>query len=94
MPIPVVDQLRTLHAWSPLLGYLRRISTTLDARERAVVLGDLAEWLAEKTNTKFDDRLASRVAAVLKTPEGVELVREVVAIADQIADTMPQEPNS
>lgn len=91
MPIPVVDQIRTLHAWSPMLGYLRRISTTLDARERSLILGDMAEWLAEKTATKFDDRLASRLAAVLKTPEGVELVREVVAIVDQIADAMPQE---
>jgi hypothetical protein len=94
MPIPLVDQIRTLHAWSPLVGYLRRISTTLDARERAVVLGDLAEWLAEKTGTKFDDRLALRFAAVLKTPEGVELVREVVSIVDQIADAMPQETDS
>lgn len=91
MPIPVVDQIRTLHAWSPMLGYLRRISTTLDARERSLILGDMAEWLAEKTATKFDDRLASRLSAVLKTPEGVELVREVVAIVDQIADAMPQE---
>lgn len=94
MPIPVVDQIRTLHAWSPMLGYLRRISTTLDARERSLILGDMAEWLAEKTATKFDDRLASRLAAVLKTPEGVELVREVVAIVDQIADAMPQEIDS
>jgi hypothetical protein len=94
MPIPLVDQIRTLHAWSPLVGYLRRISDTLDARERAVVLGDLAEWLAEKTGTKFDDRLASRFAAVLKTPEGVELVREVVSIVDQIIEAMPQETDS
>jgi len=94
MPIPIVDQIRTLHAWSPLLGYLRRISMTLDARERAVVLGDLAEWLAEKTGTKFDDRLAARFGAVMRTPEGVEFVREIVAIADQIADTMPQETDS
>lgn len=94
MPLPTLAELRTLHEWSPLLGYVRRISTTLDARERAVILGDMAEWIAEKTNTRFDDRLASRVAAVLKTPEGVELVREVVAVADEIIDAMPQEPTS
>jgi hypothetical protein len=101
MPIPLVDQIRTLHAWSPLLGYLRRISTTLDARDRAVVLGDLAEWLAEKTGTKCDDRLALRFAAVMRTPEGVEFVREIVAIADQIVaiadqivDAIPQETDS
>lgn len=90
----VLEQIRTLHAWSPLLGYARRLSTTLDARERAVILGDMAEWISERTATRFDDRLAARLSAVLKTPEGVELVREVVAIVDQIADSLPQETDS
>lgn len=94
MPLPVVEQLRLLHAWSPLLGYLRRLSTTLDSRERAVIIGDLLEWVAEKTASRFDDRLAARLSAVLRTPEGVELVREAVAIADTIADSLPEEPTS
>jgi len=69
MPLPIVDQLRLLHAWSPLLGY-------------------------EKPASRFDDRLAARLSAVLRTPEGVELVRETVAIADTIADSLPEEPTS
>lgn len=94
MPLPVVDQLILLHRWSPLLGYLRRLSATLDARERAEVIAEMLEWLAAKTGTPFDDRLASRVGSVLRTPEGVELVREIVAIVDAISDSLPQEPAS
>jgi hypothetical protein len=94
MPLPVVDQLILLHRWSPLLGYLRRLSTTIDARDRAEVIAEMLEWLAEKTGSRLDDRLAARVAAVLRTPEGVELVREAVAIVDTISDSLPQEPAS
>jgi hypothetical protein len=94
MPLPVVDQLILLHRWSPLLGYLRRLSTTLDARDRAEVIAEMLEWLADKTGSRLDDRLAARLSAVLRTPEGVELVRETVAIADTIADSLPEEPAS
>jgi hypothetical protein len=82
----IVEQVRLLREWSPLIGYGRRLAATLDARERAVIIGDLLEWLAEKTQTRFDDRLATRVAAILKTPEGTDLVRELLAIADALND--------
>ena len=80
----IVKQVRLLHEWSPLIGYGRRLAATLDAGERAVIIGDFLEWLAEKTQTRFDDRLATRVAAILKTPEGTDLIRELLAIADAL----------
>jgi hypothetical protein len=82
----IIEQVRLLHEWSPLIGYGRRLAGPLDAGERAVIIGDLLEWLAEKTRTQFDDRVASRVAAILKTPEGIDLVRELLAIADALND--------
>jgi hypothetical protein len=91
MPIPTLSELRTLHEWSPILGYLRRLSATLDARERAVILGDMVEWVSEKVKLPFLERLAAKFAAVLKTPEGVDLVREAVVVGDKIVDSMPQE---
>jgi hypothetical protein len=82
----IIEQVRLLHEWSPLIGYGRRLAGPLDAGERAVIIGDLLEWLAEKTRTKFDDRVASRVAAILRTPEGIDLIRELLAIADALND--------
>ena len=91
MPLPVVDQLILLHRWSPILGYLRRLSATLDARERAVILGDMVEWVSEKVKLPFLERLAVKFAAVVKTPEGIDLVREAVVVGDKIVDSMPKE---
>lgn len=82
----IIEQARLLHEWSPLIGYARRLTATLDAGERSVIIGDLLEWLAEKTQTNFDDRVATRVSAILKTPEGTDLVRELLAIADTLND--------
>ena len=82
----IIEQARLLHEWSPLIGYGRRLTSTLDAGERSVIIGDLLEWLAEKTQTNFDDRVATRVSAILKTPEGTDLVRELLAIADTLND--------
>jgi hypothetical protein len=90
MAAGIIDQVRLLHEWSPLLGYLRRLSKTLDARDRALVITDLAEWLASKTATRIDDRLVSRMAAVVKTPEGEALVRDLVALADAFLDSLPE----
>ena len=82
----IIEQVRLLHEWSPLIGYGRRLAGPLDAGERSVIIGDLLEWLTEKTQTKFDDRVAARVAAILKTPEGTDLIRELLAIADALND--------
>lgn len=82
----IIEQARLLHEWSPLIGYGRRLTATLGAGERSVIIGDLLEWLAEKTQTNFDDRVATRVSAILKTPEGTDLVRELLAIADTLND--------
>lgn len=87
MPVAIVEQIRLLHEWSPLLGYGRRLGATLDARERAAVIGEMLKWLALKTRTTLDDRIAADIAAVLRTPEGVTLVRDLVSLGDALANT-------
>jgi hypothetical protein len=91
MPIPTPRELWTLHQWSPLLGYARRLSETLDARERADIVADATEWVAAKLQVPVVARLAARVAAVVRTPEGVELLREAVAVSDKVIDSLPKE---
>jgi len=91
MPIQTLSELRTLHEWSPILGYGRRLRDTLDARERAEILAEAAEWFASKTQSKLDDRVAKKLAAVFKTQAGVELVDTALTVVDEILDSMPKE---
>jgi hypothetical protein len=92
MPIPTPRELWLLHKWSPLLGYLRRLSETLDARERAVIVSDATEWVSSQVKAPTLGRLASKLSAVMRTPEGVELVREAVLVGDKLVASMEQTP--
>jgi hypothetical protein len=42
------------------------------------------EWLATKTKSQIDDRIVSRLADVLRTPQGEALVRELVSLAEGV----------
>jgi hypothetical protein len=88
MPAGVIDQLRALRDWAPAIGYARRYSAAANEAERSNVIADALEWAASRTVGRLDDRLASRVADILRTPQGVALVREVLSIVD----SLPQEP--
>lgn len=90
MPSGMLDQLRVLRDWAPAIGYARRYSAAADDAARSVVIADALEWAASRTAGRLDDRLASRAADILRTAQGVALVREVLAIADSI----PQEPTT
>jgi hypothetical protein len=72
----MLDNVRLLVEWAPLLGYGRRLSA-------AEVIADALEWLASRTGNRIDDELARHLAAVLKTPEGAALAGW---IADKAAD--------
>lgn len=85
----MVEQLRLLAEWAPMLGYARRYAATDNPQERALVAADAAEWLASKTASKLDDRLVRHAIAILKTNEGAALVRDLVSIVD----SLPKEPN-
>lgn len=78
MSIPSLEQLRTLARWSPLLGYARRYTAERDADARSAIVADALEWAAGQTESRLDDELAGRLAAVLKTAEGAALVRWIV----------------
>lgn len=79
----MLDNVRTLVEWAPLLGYARRLSAAVDDPGRADAIADAIEWLASRTGNRMDDELARLVAAVLHTPQGAALARW---IADRAAD--------
>lgn len=88
MPAGMLEQIRVLRDWAPAIGYARRYAAAVNEADRAVVIADALEWAASRTAGRLDDRLASRVAAVLRSPQGVALVSEILSVVDSI----PQEP--
>jgi hypothetical protein len=80
--ISIVEKLQLLQEWAPLISYGQRLVATNDQYAKAVIVGDAIEWLSSKTQSKFDDELAKRLVAIVKTKEGEDLVRWLVAQAE------------
>lgn len=76
------QQIALLNAWAPLIGYGQRFINAADPYQKALVVGEAAEWVAAKTDAKLDDELVKRLADILKTKEGEALVRFVLAQAE------------
>lgn len=73
------QSLMLLQRWSPLIGYGQRFVAEADPYRRSLIVADAVEWLASQTQARVDDELVSKLAAVLKTPAGEDLVRWVMA---------------
>jgi hypothetical protein len=72
------------YAWSPLLSYGQRFLAEGDPYKRSLIVSEGGEWLATKTKSQIDDRIVSRLADVLRTPQGEALVRELVSLAEGV----------
>lgn len=73
------QSLMLLQRWAPLVGYGQRFVAEADPYKRSLIVADAVEWLASQTQARVDDELVSKLAAVLKTPAGEDLVRWVMA---------------
>ena len=80
--LSIWQQIALLQAWSPLLSYGQRFMAEADPYKRSIIVAEACEWLATKTKAGVDDRIVSRVADVLKTPQGEALVRELLTLAE------------
>ena len=72
------QSLMLLQRWAPLVGYGQRFMAEADPYKRSLIVSDAVEWLASQTQAKADDELVTKLAAVLKTPAGEDLVRWVM----------------
>jgi hypothetical protein len=79
------ENVRLLAEWSPLISILKSIVSETDVGKQAVYVTDALEWLAAKSKNKLDDELASKVAAIVKTPEGVALLKFIVQLVEGVA---------
>lgn len=66
----LLDKLRLMTEWAPLVGRLQTITSAKSAHERAIAIVSAAQWAAGKSPTTIDDEALAHVEAVLKTDEG------------------------
>jgi hypothetical protein len=78
------QSLMLLQRWAPLIGYGQRFMAEADPYKRSLIVADAVEWLASQTQAKADDELVTKLAAVLKTPAGEDLVRWVMAQVEAV----------
>lgn len=83
----MLDNIRLLAEWAPLVGYARRLSAASTDSQRADAIGDVIEWLASKTESRLDNELAKRLAAVLRTQEGADLAGWISDKATELEKT-------
>lgn len=68
--MPLLDKLRLIAEWSPMLARLQAVATAEEPHDRAVALVDALQWAAGKSTTTIDDEALEHIEALLKTPEG------------------------
>jgi hypothetical protein len=69
---PLLDRLKLLAEWAPLLAQLQIIGSAQSPHEQAVAIVKTLQWAAGKSTTTLDDEALRHVEAVLRTKEGKE----------------------
>jgi hypothetical protein len=69
---PLLDRLKLLAEWAPLLAQLQIIGSAQSPHEQAVAIVKTLQWAAGKSTTTLDDETLRHVEAVLRTKEGKE----------------------
>jgi len=78
--MPILEQLKLLAQWGPLLGRLQTIALAPTPKDRALAVLDALEFAAGQTKTTIDDQVISHLEAVLKTPEGAALFNWIATL--------------
>jgi hypothetical protein len=76
--LSIWEKLALIQAWAPLLTFGQQYLSATDPFAKGIIVSELAEWLASKTDSSLDDELVRHLAAMLKTPQGESLVRWAV----------------
>jgi hypothetical protein len=68
--LPILEKLKLLAEWAPLLGRLQAVVTAETPHDQAVAVVKTLQWAAGKSGTELDDEALFHLEALLKTPEG------------------------
>lgn len=79
--IPILEQIKLLAQWGPMLGFLQQVASAATPRDKAIAILGALLFAAGKTKTTVDDDVIKHLEAILKTPEGGALFDRVVSLA-------------
>lgn len=66
----LLEKLKLLAEWSPLLLRLQDIGAAKAPSEQAIAIVKLLQWVAGKSMTSVDDEALEHIESVLRTAEG------------------------
>jgi hypothetical protein len=76
--LPILEKLKLLAEWAPLLGRLQAVVTAETPHDQAVAVVKTLQWAAGKSGTELDDEAFFHLEALLKTPEGAAFFQWIV----------------
>lgn len=77
--MPLLEKLKLLAEWSPLLGKLQGIVTATEPHDQALAIVSALQWAAGKSGTEIDDEALEHVEAVLRSDAGKAAFAWVIA---------------
>jgi hypothetical protein len=77
--MPILDKLKLLAEWAPLLGRLQGVMDATTPEQQALAVVKALQWAAGKSSTDIDDEALYHIEAVLKSAEGKAAFGWIVA---------------
>lgn len=68
--MPILEKLKLLAEWAPLLGRFQAVMDASTPEEQALAIVKALQWAAGKSSTDIDDEALYHIEAVLKSDEG------------------------
>lgn len=80
----IIDQVRLVQEYWPLVTLGRQALSEKDPYKRAMLLADAVEWLASKSRTRLDDEAVRLITELFRTPQGEQLIRWAINKAEAL----------
>jgi hypothetical protein len=77
--LPILEKLKLLAEWAPLIGRLQAVATATTPHEQALAVVSAVQWAAGKSGTEIDDEALFHLEAVLRSSEGRAFFQWIVA---------------
>lgn len=71
---PLIEKLKLLAEWAPLLSRLQLVAVAKTPHEQALAVVSTLQWAAGKSETDIDDQALRHFEALLKTKEAQEFI--------------------
>lgn len=84
----IIDKIRLLAEYSPLLAIAQDILAEQDPYKRTLIAFQAIDWVANRTETEIDDKVVHHIKAVLGSEEGREAFNAAVEGVRELIESM------